>query len=744
MECLEELYASKQVTGDGPKGKTISRLESLIQVATSRLEEMPVHHDRTSRIPVQMIVNELGSVVKMLRRDTTPDIARTQFKGTQDPVEAHAWLKEIEKAFALTNGGDNPKVEYATYFLKGESNYCWESVKALQATEVITWDRFKRMFLHKYFPRYMQTQMEMKFFELKQDNWTVGEYEKKFIELSRFVGEYVDSEEKRAKRFQQGLKPWLRSRVAAFNLTTYAEVVQKVMVIEGESEQNLKEKGNKKRRFETGEEGSSYKGQNQRTNQRCKPQSGPRNFKKREFRNKSQDTRSQSTSGQKPLQGSFPECKICNRRHMGIYNKANIVCFKCHTKGHYAHECKNQKANIMCYKCGKPGHVSRECKGVGNNQLMQLTTVPYHVNQVTPMLTPSFSISSNQPQIASSSNRPALTYPAQARTFNMNVKDAIQSTDVVSGTLSVNAASAKVLIYSGATRTFILKSFVNKLNCETQLMHESLSIILANQDRTSVNCICPHCSIEIAGHIFPANLIPFQLGEFDVILGMNWLTSFSAQIDCKDKRVVLSTPQGKKVTFKGQKQTQTFLTSMQAKKLIQKGCEAYLAYVVDKGREVSNPEDIPVVRDFLDVFPEELSGLPPDRQIEFTIDLSLGTEPVLKAPYRMALTGIKELAKQIQELLDKGFIRPKVDHAEQLRIVLEVLRKETLYAKFSKCEFWLVEVRFLGHIIGSEGTRVDPEKIEAVMNWERPKTPTEMRSFMGLAGYYRRFVKDFL
>ncbi|XP_063949981.1 uncharacterized protein LOC135152802 [Daucus carota subsp. sativus] len=158
-----------------------------------------------------------------------------EFQGTQDPVEAHAWLKEIEKAFALVNVGDDQKVEYATYFLKGESNYWWESARALEATAIIPWDRFKRIFLDKYFPRYMQTQMEMKFFELKQENMTVGEYEKKFTELARFVGDYVDTEEKRAKRFQQGLKPWLRSRVAAFELTTYAEVVQKAMVIEGES-----------------------------------------------------------------------------------------------------------------------------------------------------------------------------------------------------------------------------------------------------------------------------------------------------------------------------------------------------------------------------------------------------------------------------------------------------------------------------------------------------------------------------
>ncbi|XP_074346904.1 uncharacterized protein LOC141685713 [Apium graveolens] len=190
------------------------------------------------------------------------------------------------------------------------------------------------------------------------------------------------------------------------------------------------------------------------------------------------------------------------------------------------------------------------------------------------------------------------------------MKDAIQSTDVVSGTLSMNASSAKVLIDSGATRSFILKSFVDKLNCEIQSMYEPLSIILANQDRVSVNRICPYCSIEIAGHVFPVNLIPFQSGEFDVILGMDWLTSFSAQIDYKDKRVVLSTHQGKKVMFKGQKQTQTFLTLMQAKKLIRKGCEAYLVYVVDKGREVSNSEDIPVVKDFWTFFPKNFLANP--------------------------------------------------------------------------------------------------------------------------------------
>ncbi|GKE32685.1 hypothetical protein Tco_1452007 [Tanacetum coccineum] len=139
---------------------------------------------------------------------------------------------------------------------------------------------------------------------------------------------------------------------------------------------------------------------------------------------------------------------------------------------------------------------------------------------------------------------------------------------------------------------------------------------------------------------------------------------------------------------------------------------------MEKKSDEKRLKDIPVVREFLEVFPENLLGLPPVCQVEIQIDLMPGAAPVARAPYRLAPSEMQELSNQLQE-------------------------KEKLYAKFSKCDFWISIVQFLGHVIDSQGIHVDPAKIEAVKNWASPTTPTEVRQFLGLSSYYRRFIKGF-
>ena len=89
------------------------------------------------------------------------------------------------------------------------------------------------------------------------------------------------------------------------------------------------------------------------------------------------------------------------------------------------------------------------------------------------------------------------------------------------------------------------------------------------------------------------------------------------------------------------------------------------------------------------------------------------------------------------------YSKSQEEHEQHLRLILELLRTEQLYAKFSKCDFWLREVHFLGHVVNKDGIYVDPSKVDSIKNWPAPRTPTEIRQFLGLVGYYRRFIKDF-
>ncbi|GJU75181.1 putative reverse transcriptase domain-containing protein [Tanacetum coccineum] len=375
--------------------------------------------------------------------------------------------------------------------------------------------------------------------------------------------------------------------------------------------------------------------------------------------------------------------------------------------------------------------------------------------------------------------------------------------------------------------------------------------------------------------------MPVELGSFDAIIGMDWLAKYQAVIVCAEK--IVRIPWGNETLIihgdgsnQGNVTRLNIISCTKTQKYMEKGFPIFLAHVTAKEVEDKSGkkrlEDVPIVRDFPEVFPEDLSGLPLTRQVEFQIDLVPGAAPVARAPYRLAPSEMKELSEQLKELSDKGFIRPssspwgapvlfvkkkdgsfrmcidyrelnkltvknryplpriddlfdqlqgssvyskidlrsgyhqlrvreedipktafrtryghyefqvmpfgltnapavfmdlmnrvckpyldkfvivfiddiliysknKQEHEEHLKLILELLKKEELYAKFSKCEFWIPKVLFLDHMIDSEGIHVDPAKIEAIKDWTSPKSPTEIRQFLGLAGYYRRFIE---
>ncbi|GKC23253.1 putative reverse transcriptase domain-containing protein, partial [Tanacetum coccineum] len=210
------------------------------------------------------------------------------------------------------------------------------------------------------------------------------------------------------------------------------------------------------------------------------------------------------------------------------------------------------------------------------------------------------------------------------------------------------------------------------------------------------------CTLELLGHPLNIDLIPVELGSFDVIIGLDWLANHHTVI-IRDEKIVRINSYGDE--FDSSKEIET------AKERITK------KETEDKSEE-KRLEDVLTVRDFLEVFPEDLPRLPPTRQVEFQIDLVPGVAPVAHAPYRFAPSELQELEEE---------------HAEHLKLILELIKKEELYAKFSKCEFWLSRVQFLGRVIDSEGIHMDPAKIESIKDWASPKTPTEIHQFLKAA-----------
>ncbi|GJX36034.1 putative reverse transcriptase domain-containing protein [Tanacetum coccineum] len=512
---------------------------------------------------------------------------------------------------------------------------------------------------------------------------------------------------------------------------------------------------------------------------------------------------------------------------------------------------KKPRGTQKCQKCNKVGHFAHDCRGTGNINVANAQ----RDNRAVPKGNGGFKCGA----------------PGHFKRDCPKLKNKMEETGMHKAGYTHLEMQKRIGMLRGTPTPISL------INIAPTPLENSYDVELADGKVVGIDTIIRGCTLNFLDHPFNIDLMPVELGSFDVIIGMDWLRRCHAMIVCDEKLVQV--PYGNKtLTFCGNESSDgresrlTVISCLKAQEYMAKGCQVFLAHISTKKEEDKSEgkqiKDVPIVRDFPEVFPEDLPGLPPARPVEFQIDLIPGAAPVARAPYRLAPSEMKELSEQLQELSDKGFIRPssspwgapvlfvkkkdgsfrmcidyrqlnkltvknryplpriddlfdqlqgssiyskidlrleyhqlrvreqdipkmafrtwyghyefqvmpfgltntpavfidlmnrvckpyldkfvivfiddiliyskdKKEHEEHLKAILELLKKEKLYAKFSKCNFRPLKVQFLGHVIDSRGIHVDPAKIESIKDWASPKTPTEIRQFLGLAGYYR-------
>ncbi|GJV55285.1 putative reverse transcriptase domain-containing protein [Tanacetum coccineum] len=454
--------------------------------------------------------------------------------------------------------------------------------------------------------------------------------------------------------------------------------------------------------------------------------------------------------------GSLPYCNKCKTHHAG---PCTVRCRNYKRVGYMTRDCKvtvtpntqrapvGNRPGIVCYESRRPGHFRKDCPKLRNQNRGNKT--------------------GNKNGNKTGGNK------ATARAYTIGGGGTNPDSNVVMGIFLLNNCYASMLFDSGADRSFVSSFFIALLDVAPSTLDTSYVVELADGRISETNVVLRGCT-------------------FDIIIGMDWLAKYHVLIVCDEK--VIRIPYGDEVLivrgddYDGRSKSKlNIISCAKTQKYMHKGCQVYLAQVTSKKNEDKSEEkqveDVPIVREFLEVFPEDLPGLPPARQVEFQIDLVPGATPVARAPYRLAPAELQELSTQLQELSDIGFIRPSSSpwgapvlfvknkdgsfwmctHYRELnrltvknqypllRIddLVDQLQGSRVYSKIDlrfgyhqlrvreedipKTAFRTRYGKFLSHVIDSEGIHVGPAKIESITDWASPKTPTEIRYALILA-----------
>ncbi|GJZ53273.1 putative reverse transcriptase domain-containing protein [Tanacetum coccineum] len=363
--------------------------------------------------------------------------------------------------------------------------------------------------------------------------------------------------------------------------------------------------------------------------------------------------------------GAAPKCTNCNYHHL-----PETPCCMCTNCNHFGHFSKDYKVGSMMvnplnarnpivargtyFECGSTDHYKATClrlnqaPGQGGNRPNQALAIDRGQDRGN---------NSNQ---------------ARERGFILGAEEVREDPNIMASMFTLNNHYATTLFDPRADYSFVSTTFIPLIDIEPNNLGFSYEIEIARGQLVEINKIIQGCQLEIKDHTFDIDLIPFGHGSFDVIVGMDWLSRHKAEIVCHEKVVKIPLPNGEILRVLGERPEEKVIHLMNAK------------------AEEQKQKDIVVVRNFSEVFPDDLLGLPPPREIEFCIDLIPRATPVAKSPYR---------------LMPSEWRSCRVN-SENSRTMLR-------------------EVQLLRHVINGDDIHVDPSNIEAVKNWEAPRTPFE-------------------
>ncbi|GJR34164.1 putative reverse transcriptase domain-containing protein [Tanacetum coccineum] len=337
---------------------------------------------------------------------------------------------------------------------------------------------------------------------------------------------------------------------------------------------------------------------------------------------------------------------------------------------------------VKCNKCGKRGHIARDChgKGVATGANTEPIRVCFKCGDLNHLAN-----SELCPEKKKQDGR-----NASGHVYAVKDVDQAQGPNVVTGTFLLNNRYFSMLFDSGSDKSFINASLTHLIDNEPERISASYEVELADGRIASTNTVLKGCTLNLVNHLFTIDLMPIELGAFDIIIGMDWLADNHVVIICGKKEVHIPI-KNRTLVVKGDRNSSRLKV---------------ISYVQ-------------IIRDFPDVFLMTSPGLPHLDKLNLKLILVSGAAPVRPVHLIVGPLEMKDIVMSNERIVGK----------------------KDLFARARP--LGATSVQFLGHVINREGVHVDPAKIEAIKNWPVPKSPTEVRQFMGLAGYYRRFIEGF-